>query len=1211
MSDGDIGFNIRAMNDQWRLDQDEQTENVKVASKQDVVKDKLERSVETQAAPVQTDYTQNASQPKLVEPPPQMNESQQGNLEKPKPETPANQEQQLGRAQLFIQPKQESPGEPRLSAEQLTKGSPLLDPKGVKEFAQENGVTPGGVYIASAFNKANPGKPLPGPFANLGQIPQQSIYENDTKEVKNAKFQELLDNSNGDLQQLANKLGVTPQKAKEMVSDAYKKGGSDNPDVNAFAENLGEQASQGAEGDIENQTFSRFVYSSEGDVKQLSEKLGVSPDQAEQMIFQARNNPDAPVPDEVKNFVQQGNEFVSQQRNEPKISANDAFEKLVNQPEGKTADKIENLANKLGITPEQAKELLQKAVKDPSSVPPSVARLAEQLMNKAEKLAFSGALENAASNILDANLAAGDGAVKDLAKQLGISPEAAKALLMQGSVNPDGVPPFVAKLAKQMKMNALLQAFSRMQNMPSDAGVDKALSKHVDSFYQQVGNKLFGKGSQGADQLMFAKQHPELKGQLSPEIEDLNGKMEADAKDQMSEKMGIPKEYSPQPLRSANDDVGAQTYDNMFEDALAQLRENGDISKSDQVQLRQLHYHPDDTFPTPKAIQEKFQQIEGQIMPQVREYLGAPASYTPKPGLDRFNAALGGEATLNADKALDDLLGGGEITQDQAEQARELLSGATDASSEEINALVSALLGKSIQSVASKYGVDPSSIDTDMSMNNKIPSDFKQLLTNAIKTGDEVNGHFENAIKQNPEGSPLQPLYRDFLKITREALQTVKDMMFMQSSGDANRAKKDAVVELTKQMNRLDQMKRAYQERDEALEKAGAMSILMIFFAFIMAAILALLAAIILPGLIGVIIAVVVMVMAIIQAVLSATDSPAAKVFDKIMMVMEIILSVILMLPALMASIMTAVQTTLEVVMDVVMAVIKAIVDMSLQQVKNIVNQVVKLVVTLVKSMVNCLGDMLKEVGKAVGSALESLMEMGKEALTMMKSLMSAMKNIGSVVQQVVPQAISGIKDMAQGMLQNMQEAFTSFMDTLKSIGESIKQVFTQGPLKTMQNLGTKVNEGVESIMQAGKDMVEGLKGMVKNADGSIKWGTEEYTAMAKGDISQGSVAQMSTKTDKATVILGGAGAVTEGGQTITQTQIDLAKADSEAIMIRLEADLKLTDEMIAFIRKFINKIMDSLQGSMDVVTDISKSQGKFWNSMSKMSTGLAQALQG
>ncbi|MFA6914781.1 MAG: hypothetical protein WC222_00145 [Parachlamydiales bacterium] len=1225
MSDNNIGDRTSHILNQWQVNQaEEQQEQQQV--KQQVIKDQLMKA-DIAAAPVIATYTQDAHIPKLLDPAPQNSETEQeanGNSEE------GSTESALNKGQLIMRGPSPSGGEPRLPFNQLSQENRNLNENALKQFAQQNGLDPGSARIAYFFAKANPNQELASPFNALGQT--VSTKSATSEGLKQSNFNKLLNGSGNQLQELANKLGVTPDQARQLVNQAFVSGQSDNPDVQEFVNTLGSQADAESEKQVSDQTFNRALNGSSGSIETLAKQLGKTPEEVKEMVVQARDNPDADLPPEVKTLARNVQLHSEKLSEEATVDPKSEFTTMINSSEGRGAEKVKFLAKQLNMSEDDVKQLLQKAADDPTAdVPVEIARAAAKLMDKATDSAMDKATEHLAGQLLDGKIAAGGDKIASLAKKLGISEEEAKALLQKGLVDPDSVPKSVMKLLKEMMQDSKAEAFAKLSGEPTQGEMDSAINSESETFFKEAMGKM-GLSPDAQNKVLFAKNNPQLADQLDPDIKEIYQNILASSKEGFEENFGIPKTYQSSSLTVSLTDNGTESYDNAFENSLNNLRSSGQITDKDVAQLRQLHYNPNSNVASTEQITELFKQIEGEIIPQLRTQLGAPDTWNPKPGLDRFGAVMNGELAMVLEKAIGELKENGTISKDQAQQIQKQLAGGADAP-EELQNLIKTILGNALTLVSAKYGVSPGSLEIDAPLGaGKLSPDVAGLAKSSLHMADEVIDNFKQNIKAAKD-SPLASVYLQFLKLTREALQSCKEYLFTMNAGDSKRAKNMAVTELSKQMNRLEQMKRQFAERDAAIEKMEGMGILMIFLMIIMAVIMIILAVILIGGIVGLIVAVIIAIMEVINISLQAAGSPAAEAFSYVTMAVELLLSFVQLAMAPMKAAMTAAAkaistatqqgaaATMKAVMKAVIgilvavlsAIVKAVFEAMGEAIKAIGKAMKQMIQSLVKALTGMADGATSEAGQALLKNLDSFMTVTPDMVTggassAQQARMASISTPSTTFTEAFKNIASRIMERVAVLMQNMMKGVG---DTMKGFTQGIDDICT-GIADFCKSPVESVKEGFEGLKQSGQNMKDALNinptKDVHHADGTV---TKEINWMNDYTDEAFMKSEGATLNTKMKMILGTGEALSGGGKQLVSGLKDNALAESQAIMLELDAWLAESAEMLKFIRKCINNLIQALGEPMEQIKAISESQSKFWKDMSGIGTGLAQSLQG
>lgn len=1222
---------------QWQVHQAEEQQQQQEV-KQQVIKDQLTK-YEISEAPQQATYTQDANAPKLADLAAKSEEAGQQwlNENKENGQQVANKLLTLGRA----------PGEETgRSVDEFTQENGNLDENALKQFAQQNNVDPGAARVAYFFAKNNPDEQLAPPFESVLQdVPQSPSNSAQKTLLKSTNFGKLLDSSGSKLQQLANKLGVTPEQAKELVNQAFVSGQSDDPDVQEFAQSLGDQADAQADDQIGNQTFNRALNGSSNSVNTLAQQLGKTPDEVKTMVLQAKSDPNADVPPEVKNLAQQTQAQADQLSQEPTVDPQAEFTNMLNDSTGPGADQVKYLSQQLGVSEDQVKQMLQTAAKDPNAdVPPEILRAAGTLMEKATGQGMDKATAQAAGKIFDAKVALGGDKITALAKKLGLSEDQVKALLQKALTDPEGVPPEIAQLAEEMMGDAEAQATLLLADQPTGEEMDSMLNKELDSFFEQAMTKM-GLSQQIKNKMIFAKENPQLGSQLDPDIQDATQKLLASAKASLQSTFGVPQSHENKSLTTSLTNSGTALYDELFEGQLDGMQTNGELNDQDVAQLRQLHYYPSANAAASDKIKQLFQQIEGDILPQIRAQLGAPDSWSPKPGLDRFNAVANGELGYNIDKALKELKNNGTISSDQLKQIQKQLSGGAQAP-QELQELIATLMKGGIQAVIAKYGISAQSMNVDAPLSSgKVAPDISATVKNSLQMADEATDNFEANIKQ-AKGSPLSPLYVDYLKISREMLSKCKEFLYMMTAGDGQRAKNMAVTELSKQMNRLEQMKRSFEKRDEALEKMAGMKILMIFLMIIMAVIMIILAVVLIGGIVGLIIAIIIAIMEIINIALTATDSPAAEAWGYVTMVVEFLLAFV---QAALEGVKSAVKSIIKIIQTMMKqgigktlkGMVKAVTKEAIKEAINeLINQLIDMVLNAISPVLGAMKDLMQ-------GAAEGILELLKAIVTVIMGLLKGsaseagqalMKGVDGTMK-VAPEMVKGTVSQARMMrMAQMSEPSTSYADMMGKLARRVLERamiafenFVKAGAKAARAFREEVDAiateiaqfcrtpvesskaGWQSFKSSANDVVDALnvrttKDVLDDAGNVVGKKTNWMNDLNDPTFMSKEGAQLNSKMK---MILGTGEALTQGTQSLAGGIRDDALAESEAIMLELEGFLQQTAEMIKFIRKCIDKLVAGISEPLAQIKSISESQAKFWKDLSGVSTGLAQSLQG
>lgn len=1217
MSNSNIGFGAEDINRQWRVEKNDQ-DLKNIQTRRAEFKDGISKADKT--LPQQNAYTQDSRFPKLaaasatMEPGLQSENGENGLKEMP-PLPTLTQEQMSkkleGDASVIFSFNEVAQGEPRVPVLALKGDRVPLNKENVSQFAQKNEVDRGNVRLSYFFSKANPDVKMSPPFTDIQQeVHSEPLLSPETKQLKNQAFTQLLQqaDSSGDIQKLALQLGVPPEEVKEMVRDSYLSGGtSPQPEVAKFTQSLSNRAEASASHAQEGEAYSRVVNASEEEINQAAKKLGISPEEVRSMLLQARDNPDADVPSEIKELSEQIMEMTKELLAEPEVNSEQAFEKLLEGPKERPIDsRIAQLAQQLGVSIEEAKSMLTEAFKNPGAdLPLSVKRLAAKLAPEANRRARDEAVSQLAGQIFDAKVAGEDPRIVRLAAQLKISLAEAKVLMQKALSNPESVPKAAVNTANMLMDESVKEAFNRIANAPSKADTDNAMGDLYDASFsveltnQDVPDSMMGK-------VKFAKQHPELRSQLDPKVIAMLDKADGAVKEGMEKSYGIPQEYTSKAIPTANSDIGAQTYDSLFEAEIAKLRSQGMVTTQDVAQLRQLHYHPESTFPTPQAVQERFKEIESTIIPQVITTLGAPAGWKPKPGLDRSSAVLNGEVGMDVESQLDEMEANGAITSSQKEAVKNALSNSSASSPEDVQALVATVLSSSINNVSAKYGVDPSSIDgMEPLSSGKIGKGMFDFIKNAVRYAEETTNSHESLVhEQLAPGSPMRGIYLEYLLITRTAMQTTKEFLYFMAAGDAERAKNLAIIELEKQLAKLDQMKRAFEAMAEAMEKAEEMGALNIVMQVIMMIIMIIVAAVItvISGgvLAGVAIALVIAVITIMIAsmVMTAEHTEGAEemswVSMAIQIVVEIILALILAFITAGASIalMTAwissqiAMVSGEIALHGVYATVKLVVQAILEA---IWKMIVDLVTGIIRAVMKAVQDVLSALKTIATAALKGGTVEGVAARLAIRTAIDSVLPAAEVAAKTSETVLEALAKLAYRIAKLIvEEIKTFFMNILRGILQPIESLG-----KGIMRIGRAVAEAVketDTIMQAFQRLSMELRAY--------------FTALKEGVTAE----EIAAQTEH---LQSAASGFTQGTQGIISSEKDQLLADVAYVRTMLDAWLAKVDETIRFMQRYIQKIVQDIQLPVEWIVILSKDQAKFWRQMSQITTGIARAASG
>lgn len=1162
MSNSNIGLGSQEINRQWEIDKKDK--DIEVQKRAVEFKDGISKSVKQESTP-QANYIQDVRYPKIAEPNLQQNSDikQPENLIKKSNLTPEEQGKLLdGPISVFLTDKSLPLGKSRVPLEFMKGGQVPLNNQDVQQFSQKNGVDPGTAQLSYFFAKANPQLSMSSPFTNIKQeIQQQSLTDQEQKQLEEAAVKSLLNEpeNSGNIEELSLKLGVPPEEVKELVHEAYLSGGyGASKDIAKFAESLGQQASAKASEQRQSEAYNRVVYASDEQVNELAKKLGVSPEEVRSMLLRENENPDPNAPAEIKELAEEMKAASQAMMEEPQIDEEAAYNALVDGGEGITDEKIQKLALQLGLTPEEVREMLKEAFNNPgANLPLPIIRLSESLADKAGDMAREGALGDLTGQIFDAKLAGNDERILALAKLLNIPVAQAKVLVQKALANPESADPSALMVANALKKESGLEAHLRLSHTPSSKDANATMAEQYDIFFdvEIVEHNI---KSPLLEKILFAKNNPQLLSSLNPRVVAIYKKLESSAKEAMESSYGVPRSFNTRPIPNAPSEIGTETYDKLFEEELSRLRSNGEINTQEVALLRELHYHPDSNFPTPQAIKERFEQIQSLIIPQVIATVGAPNGWKPRSGIDRASANINGEVFFEIDEQLDAMEEAGSINAAQKAAIKAKLTKSGTPTPEELAAVIEAVMKNSIAAVASRSGLDASSVDGVEPMGKSLPSNLADLMKNGIRLSEESINIKQNLVDQMAPGSPTRAIYLDYLFITRTAMQSMKEYLYFEAAGDAQRCKKLAVAELEMQIAKLEQMKRAMEAMRAAMEKAEEMETLMIVMAVLTIIFLAVVAIVLAPMLVWVsVILVVCIVLEIVALCESLDHSDDAEGVGWASFALQMFLEILLAIVLFIVTLGTATP------LIVAWFAMRGLVLAAQIGVKALLAALKALLIAIIDAVIEI-------VMEAVNAILASLAEMVSEA----------------------------IEQLSHGLVETV----------IRVVKEIVNQI-----IRFCKYLYEVAKAPVDKLISGGRALYNGAKGFKEAADAGrgTKYLTDALSNAAKDAYKSYRSMDMAEKAQAANRIndLGQAfTGTTQAIESIASAEKDQVLAEAAAIKAMMEAALAKVDETIASIRKWINKILENLQVPMEWIALLSNDQNAFWKQMSDITTGIARS---
>ncbi len=1178
-----IGLSSHQAVEQWKVEQkdDKPTDDQLQQAKLAFTKDQIAK-IDVADAPVQSEYTQDSRHPHLVEPPPEMSESDQGgmaNLQKKDYDQDATG---------LLKPKMT-----KTNVDNMKKPEIFFNESSVKTFAQKNETSLTNTRVSYFFANSNPNLQMSEPFTEVRkEVLTHSLTAPEKKTLEGQSFEEQLSqaDASGDLDQLANQLGVTKEQAKEMVREAHTKGGSPNPAVNNFTQGLSDNASANTDSQLQGMAYQNVVNSSGNQINQLATQLQKSPDEVKAMLTEVNSNPSANVPPEIKSLNQSMQTAAQGLMKEPMIDSKGVVQNTLNSPQ--MSSQIATLSKQLGLPEDQVKKLILESAGNPSAnVPLAIKRTAQKIWKESQSFAQRNSVSNLSRQILNAKILLGNEKINRLATFLHLSVQNVKDLMQQALAGVKGVPVQIGNLAKEMQTQSILESMNRLQNMPDKWSGNEVVGSRHDALYSNF-VKNHNISGPNADKVKFAYQHPELSDQLNPKHVKAANAIDASIKTDLESSYGVPKSHHAKHL-SKNDEISSYLYDAFFEEELNNLLDKGTVTPQQSVQLRQLHYNPEANAQFSPEVEAQFKQIEGSVIPQVNKACGAPPGFKPAPGDDRFTNRMNGEIGLEIQNHLDELVANGTLTASQAQQIKIANSNLQTPVPAELSGISTAVVNSSVNKVSNKFGVDPSSLQVLAPVNYNPTDKVSTMSNNAVRMLDEATNVSSSYLSKIPETNPMKIPYSEFLKVTQMALERMKEYLYFMAETNAEQAKKLSVAQLQKELGKLSEMKAAFAARDAALQKQQSLDIVMYIF---MACSFLDLFIWICCG----------------CDINSQTCQITQMVFQ---IIASIILTVLTFGAASELLILSLARIAATVAEEGVMAAIRillaAVVDAVAEMVANIAQAAVRTAQEIATAIVKAITTVFRAATEGAGSEAYS------EILTMIDNLLRMGAEDGAYAGSAARWASTGSRTITQAVLKVTARVMLKFaeyfIDMVKGIFNGAKdamEMFARNTLRTLRDLFDAVRAPIETS----KEVWANLLARIRNIGVLLQdfaWACQNLDNYEAYATQVGEGVNRSQAAQKIGSIGMAAQSVQQGGQQIVSAEEQQLVAEGEAIIAKMNAWLDQADEVIRFLIRMINKIMAELQGPVEWIESISTDQSNMFKSLSRIGTGIANALKG
>ena len=155
---------------------------------------------------------------------------------------------------------------------------------------------------------------------------------------------------------------------------------------------------------------------------------------------------------------------------------------------------------------------------------------------------------------------------------------------------------------------------------PNTQKADKKIAKDFSQNFENSAEKLAPNESD-AKTIELAHYHPEYQKNLSPELKTLLAKAETAAQQTTQAEDGLPENWQP-PLNSKGfDALVKKSFDNSFENQLAQQQ---NLTPSDKAQLKTLHFIPNAQVPDRQKLLPLLKQINAEAKQEVKEEFKYP-----------------------------------------------------------------------------------------------------------------------------------------------------------------------------------------------------------------------------------------------------------------------------------------------------------------------------------------------------------------------------------------------------------------------------------------------------------------------------------------------------------------------------------------------------------------------------------------------------------
>lgn len=256
-------------------------------------------------------------------------------------------------------------------------------------------------------------------------------------------------------------------------------------------------------------------------------------------------------------------------------------------------------------------------------------------------------------------------------KSIASTPHEARAMLRFAHANPD-VPmdPKVRALLKTIVKEAAQETREAM-NLGSDW---QPPEPHTGEFNAHISDKLnsnfesqLKENFSGSDykSLRLAYYHPELRSQLSPELQDYLNEMTQTAYDETQSDMGFPEGWQPPPDSSSLDDIMNGHFTHTFDEEVAKQTQ---LSPKERKELRTLFRFPNAKVPDKEKLQDLLKSLTDKAHASAKERFGLPSHFKLNHQSHLFKASMQGSFGHQFQKEVLKKLRNGEISHAQAQK---------------------------------------------------------------------------------------------------------------------------------------------------------------------------------------------------------------------------------------------------------------------------------------------------------------------------------------------------------------------------------------------------------------------------------------------------------------------------------------------------------------------------------------------------------------